>query len=85
MQKLIVDCSGGRIEYVELTTEEEAARLAEIAAALEQGTKDKLKRDKHQLVTALTELREMKQNKDVFTDADIAEKEAEVDALKGSI
>lgn len=82
MLKVIIDCQYAKAEYVELTTEEEAARLAEIAAALEQGMKDKIKRDKRQLITALAELREMKQNKDVFTDADIAEKQAEVDALR---
>lgn len=84
MKKLVVDCLYGKTEYIDLTPEEEAIRLAEIQAALEQVEKDKVKQGKRQLITALAELREMKQNKDVFTDEDIAEKEAEADALKAT-
>lgn len=83
MKKLVINCQYAKVEYVELTPEEEAVRLAEIQAVIEQETKDRNKQVKRQLVTALAELREMRQNRDVFTDEDIAEKQAEVDALQG--
>ncbi len=82
MQKLVVDCSGGKIEYIELTPDEESQRLVEIQAGLDKAEKDRIKNDKQRLLTALVELREMKLNKDVFTDEDVAEKEFEVSALQ---
>lgn len=82
MIKVIVDCQHGVVEVLPLTLQEEEVRLAEIQEAIREAKKDKDKESKRQLLTMLAELREMKQNKDVFTDEDVAEKEAEIDRVK---
>lgn len=82
MIKVIVDCQHGVVEVLPLTPQEEEVRLAEIQEAIREAKKDKDKESKRQLLTMLAELREMKQNKDVFTDEDVAEKEAEIDRVK---
>lgn len=85
MERVIVDCREGTAQVVALSVEEEAAHLAEIETIQERIKRDKVKAAKQELLKALVELREMKQNKDVFADEDIVEKEAEVDALRAKV
>jgi hypothetical protein len=85
MRRVIIDCHKKEEIWRDLTAQEEAARLAEIQLAIvEKGEQDK-RTNKAQLIKALAELREMKQNRGVFSDADIDEKQSEVDALKNRL
>jgi len=81
MQKVILDCQTGKVEYVDLSSKEESDRLAEIELARQQGIIQRRLEVKRLLVKELAELREMRQNRTLFDDTDIAEKQAEVDRL----
>lgn len=81
MQKIIIDCQTKQATYVELPIEEEATRLQES----KQGQEELKKQLKRQLIMALSELREMKQERDFFTAEDLAEKQAEIDRIKNEL
>ena len=82
MRRLIIDCYKKEEAWQNLTAQEEAVRLAEIQATQLELDRQKVK-DKHRAFLRVSiELREMKQNKDVFTDIEIAEKQIELDSLR---
>jgi hypothetical protein len=85
MQRLIIDCAKKEEVWQDLTAQEEAARLTESQVAIDNEIAEGKKRSKTQLIKALMELREMRQNRDVFTDVDIGEKQAEIDELKTKV
>lgn len=85
MQRLVIDCQSGNREYIELSKEEEDGHLAEAALRLEQARAEAKRAVKRQLVSDLAELREMRQNRDIFSDEDMAEKQARIDELKGKL
>lgn len=85
MQRVTMDCQTGQVMTIDLTPEEEAARLAEVEISKEQVRQGHKVETKRQLIKSLAELREMKLNPLVFTSEDIIEKQAEVDRLKGEV
>jgi len=82
MQQLIINCQTGQAEVSELSPKEESDRLAEIELGRQQAVIQRRIEVKRLLVKELVELREMKQNRTLFDDADITEKQAEVDRLQ---
>lgn len=84
MQRVIVS-GGRRAVYEDLTPAEEAARLAESAQEEVRLTNEARKEVKRKLLMTLLEIREMRQNRDVYTDEDIAGKQAEIDGLRGKL
>ena len=85
MKKVIVDCQTGQVEIVDLSPKEESDRLAEIEEGKQQRIIEHRVEVKRQLAKELAELREMKQNRTLFDDTDIAEKQAEVDKLQAKL
>jgi len=81
MQRVVIDCQTGLTEVVELSPKEESDRLAEIELGRQQADIQHRIEVKRLLAKELAELREMKQNRTLFDDADIAGKQAEVDRL----
>lgn len=82
MQKVIIDCRTKEVSYVELGADEEAERLQEIEQNQIRRKAEEKKGGKRDLARAMAELREMRQNRDIFDDEDIEEKQEEVDRLK---
>ena len=82
MRRLIIDCSKKEEVWQDLTPQEESVRVAEIQAAQLELDRQKVKDKRKAFLRASTELREMRQNRDVFSDAEIAEKQAELDGLR---
>jgi len=82
MQRVVIDCQTGQVEVVELSPKEESDRLAEIELGRQQADIQHRIEVKRLLIRELAELREMKQNRTLFDDTDIAEKQAEVDRLQ---
>jgi len=80
MQRVVIDCQTGQVEVIKLSIEEESNRISETEQAKELIEIQRKVEVKQQLVRELAELREMKLNRLVFTDEDIAEKQAEVDS-----
>lgn len=85
MQQVIIDCQTKKtitveLSQVEIEVNEEARRVGVQRELIEQR-----KVNKKLLVSKFAELREMKQNRDVFSDEDIAELQAEIDTLKGKL
>ena len=85
MQRVIIDCQTGQVEIIRLNIDEEFERLNEIEQARELAENQRKIETKQLLISALVELREMELNKNIFTDKDIAEKQAEVDSHLGAI
>lgn len=85
MQKLEISCRSGRGTYTDLSPAEETDRLQEIDREKTRQAVEGTKAVKQRLAKVLAELREMKQNKDVFDDEDISEKQGEVDGLKAQL
>jgi len=85
MQRVIINCQTGQAEFVELSAKEESDRLAEIELGRQQADIQHRIEVKRLLIKELVELREMKQNRTLFDDADIAEKQAEVDRLQAEL
>jgi len=81
MQQLIINCQTGQAEVVRLNPEEEFERVRESELAKQLAEIQRRIEVKRLLVRELVELREMKQNRTLFDDTDIAEKQAEVDRL----
>lgn len=85
MQKVEISCRSRRPVYTNLSPEEEIDRLQEIEREKTRQAVEVRKTLKRQLLVALTELREMRQNRDIFSDEDLAEKQAEIDKLKARL
>jgi len=85
MQRVVINCQTGQVEVIELSAKEESDRLAEIELGRQQADIQRRVEVKRLLVKELAELREMKQNRTLFDDADIAEKQAEVDRLQAEL
>lgn len=85
MQKVEISCRSRRPVYTNLSPEEEIDRLQEIEREKTRQAVEVRKTLKRQLLVALTELREMRQSRDVFDDDDLAEKQAEIDKLKARL
>lgn len=83
MRRLIIDCNGKEEVWQELTPVEETVRLAEIQAAKNEVNNQRIKEKHRAFLRVSLELREMRQNRDVFSDINIAEKQAELDGLRG--
>lgn len=82
MNRVIIDCQTNQTIIEELTPEEEAKRLEEIVGRVRQDKARRREQLKRQLAGELAELREMQQQRQIFDDGDISEKQAQVDALK---
>ena len=82
MRRLIIDCITKQEIWQDLTPQEEAARLAESQAAQEEGDRQIVKGRRKAFLRTAVELREMRQNRDVFSAEEIAEKQAELDDLR---
>lgn len=82
MRRLIIDCEKKEEIWRDLTPQEEAARLAEIQAIELELDKQKVKDKRKAFLRVSLELREMRQNRDVFSDAEIAERQGELDSLR---
>ncbi len=80
MQRVVIDCQTGQVEVIRLSIDEESERLNEIEQDKELAENQRKIEAKQLLISALVELREMGLNRDLFTDKDIAEKQAEVDS-----
>lgn len=80
-----VDCQNREVKIFVLSPEEEAIFNAEKEERRQRDILEQKKTAKRLLVLRLAELREMKQNRDIFDDADLAEKQAEIDALKSRL
>ena len=85
MKKVIVNCQTGQVDVIELSAMEESDRLAEIEEGKQQRIIEHRVEVKRQLIKELTELREMKQNRTLFDDTDIADKQVEVDKLQAKL
>jgi len=81
MQRVVINCQTGQSEVIELSPKEESDRLAEIELSRQQEIIRRRLEIKRLLVKELAELREMRQNRTLFDDTDVAEKQAEVDRL----
>lgn len=82
MRRLIIDCEKKQEIWRDLTPQEEAARLAEIEAMQLELERQRVEGRRKAFLRTSLELREMRQNRDVFSDVEIAEKQAELDGLR---
>lgn len=85
MKRITIDCQTKRTIVEDLTLEEETARLEEIAMSERQAAVRQRAELKRQLAGELAELREMREERRVFDDGDIVEKQAAVDALRAEL
>lgn len=85
MQRIEIDCQTGEVKIFALSPEEETELVKEKEANRQREIAEQKKSAKRLLIKALAELREMKQNRDVFDDADLIEKQGEIDALKSRL
>lgn len=85
MRQLVINCQTGQAEVVDLLPKEETDRLAEIELGRQQRIIERRVEAKKMLLKELVELREMKQNRTLFDDTDIAEKQVEVDRLQAEL
>jgi len=85
MQRLVINCQTYRQIVEDLTPEEETARLAEIAEYQRRQRAQRQGELKRLLANELVELREMQQNRQIFDDADITEKQIRIDELKDEL
>ena len=79
MQKVTVD--GNQVSYIDLTAQEEQDLLADIATRQADEKTRGRKEAKRVIIGKLTELREMKQNRQIFSQQDLDEKQVEIDDL----
>lgn len=79
MQKVIIE--GGKVSYVNLTAQEEVDLLAEIATRKADEKVRSKKEAKRAVGKLMAELREMKQNRQIFSQQDLDEKQVEIDSL----
>lgn len=82
MERVTIDCVTGKEIRVRLSAQEESARLAEAQAALLETDRQKVKERRKAFLRTSLELREMKLNPLIFNASEIAEKQAELDALR---
>lgn len=81
MQQVIIDLRTGQVSYVELTAQEEADHVQQgNARKLEEKVRGK-KEAKQAVGKLMAELREMKQNRQIFSQQDLDEKQVEIDGL----
>jgi len=85
MQRVVIDCQTGQTEVIRLNPEEEFERVKESERSKELAEIQRRVELKRQLIKELVELREMKLNRTLFNDTDIAEKQAEVDRLQAEL
>lgn len=79
MQRVIIE--GAKVRYVNLTAQEETDLLAEIASRkVDEKVRGK-KEAKQAVGKLMAELREMKQNRQIFSQQDLDDKQVEIDSL----
>lgn len=82
MERVTIDCMTGKEIRVRLSAQEESARLTESQEMREETDRQKVKEKRKAFLRTSLELREMKLNPLIFSVSDIAEKQAELDALR---
>lgn len=79
MQKVIIE--GGKVSYVNLTAQEETDLLADIVTRKADEKMQGKKEAKRAVGKLMAELREMKQNRQIFSQQDLDDKQSEIDSL----
>lgn len=85
MQQVIIDCLTKRVTVVELTSDEVAFNEADRQHNLQRELIEQRKVNKRLIIGKLAELREMKQNRDIFDTEDIMGLQGEIDELKSRL
>jgi hypothetical protein len=85
MQRVEIDCQTKQVVIFELSPDEVAAITIERQQNEQREVMEQHKVNKRLVVGKLAELREMKQNRDVFDTEDIAGAQAEIDKLKSRL
>lgn len=85
MQRVTIDLQTGQAVYLDMTLQEEADHIAQ-GQARQLGDRTRGKKEAKQAVgKLLAELREMKQNRQIFSQQDLDDKQVEIDELIGVI
>lgn len=82
MQRLEIDCQNGQKTWIDLALKEETILENERQSNVQKALLENKLVTKRNLVQALLELREIRQNQDIFSNDDIAEKQSEINKLK---
>jgi hypothetical protein len=85
MQRVEIDCQTKQVTIVELSPDEVDAVTVERQQNEQRELIEQRKANKQQIIGKLVELREMKQNRDIFDEGDIAGLQAEIDELKSRL
>jgi hypothetical protein len=85
MQRVEIDCQTKQVVIFELSSDEIEAITVERQQNEQRELIEQRKANKRLIIGKLAELREMKQNRDIFDEGDIAGLQAEIDELKSRL
>lgn len=85
MQRIEIDCQTKQAVTINLTQAEIDAVNTERQGNIQKETAEIKRQAKKLVVAKLAELREMRQNRDIFSNEDIDNLQLEIDELKGKL
>lgn len=85
MQQVIIDCQTKHVTVIDLSQEEIDTVIADRQQNAIREVIEQRKAKKRLIISKLAELREMRQNRDIFDEGDITELQAEIDTLRGKL